>query len=78
MSRNKCVECRSFQPIEFDGKQAGECRAKPPTVVRENAPDGSKRRVSRFPMVAEDMWCGQFVQRSQDGSLGQKNFEPKR
>lgn len=49
-TRARCDACRFYAKVE---DMQGQCRCNPPTVK----PGGHK---ADFPMVAKNMWCGQF------------------
>lgn len=48
--RARCDACKFYAKVE---EMQGQCRCNPPSVK----PGGHK---ADFPMVAKNMWCGQF------------------
>ena len=73
----RCDQCQFFYPhepaerpgqIQFTAEEiygGGQCRRHPPV------PDKIDFRTAKFPVVASDYWCGEFVARcAADDRLG--------
>lgn len=57
-----CQDCNFFTPNQWSNRDAvadGECRRHPP--VASLTRDG-KRQFAKFPSVANEDWCGEFVE----------------
>ena len=62
-----CRNCKYGRPvvIQIEGQEphsVTECRRYPPTVVALEF-NGALQPVPRWPFIAHDGWCGEFVVR---------------
>lgn len=54
----KCIFWRHSPETPMNrGSRAGFCRLHPPGNLQ---PDGNRGFITRFPVVYEDIWCGDF------------------
>lgn len=51
----RCSDCRFYQ--ELIGGGPGQCRKRPPRVVRV---DGEYGEITVWPTVRPDAWCGEY------------------
>ena len=55
LNKPKCKNCAFHHPMsEYRGKIKGQCRINPPQTHTSH---------HRWPMIADDDWCGSFRER---------------
>ena len=57
-----CQNCNFFLPNQWSRRDSvadGECRRHPPVA---SSLRGGQRQLAKFPSVADDDWCGEFVE----------------
>jgi hypothetical protein len=70
-----CEDCEYFCPFPEYNNEMGQCRMKPPAIVKIQLPDNHDDEFKtlfyegRWPEVDHKTWCGKFKHKDHDDHL---------